>query len=79
MGEKWISEIFLQPNGALEEEDIEYLVYDVSDLLGDLGGYLGLFLGWSLLSVSLYVPLLTRQIWNKIMEKNTKQSQETIN
>ena len=57
-----MSEVFILPNGAFEEENIEYLVYDVGDMLGDLGGYLGLFLGWSLLSVSLYV-------WYNMMEK----------
>ena len=34
-------------------EDIktEYYTYEVTDLIGDFGGYLGLFLGWSLLGI----------------------------
>ena len=66
---KWMSEVFIKPNGAFEEENIEYLVYDVADMIGNLGGYLGLFLGWSLLSLSLYVPQVTRKIWHRMMEK----------
>ena len=30
----------------------EYLAYDLNDLVGSVGGYLGLFLGWSLLGVT---------------------------
>ena len=31
----------------------EYYTYEVTDLLGDVGGYLGLFLGWSLVEITL--------------------------
>ena len=64
-----MSEVFIQKRGPFEEENIEYPVYDVGDMLGDLGGYLGLFLGWSLLSVSLYIPIVTKKVWYTMMEK----------
>ena len=34
------------------EETREHLTYDYTDLIGDIGGYLGLFLGWSLLGLT---------------------------
>ena len=62
----WISEVFIQPAGDLKEEVIEYLTYDFMDMLGDVGGYLGLFLGWSLLSMGLYVRTGFGQITSDI-------------
>ena len=62
----WISELMVQPDGSLQEEVVEYLAYDSLDLLGDLGGYLGLFLGWSLLSVGLFTPTIFRKIFSFI-------------
>jgi hypothetical protein len=50
----WISEVFQQPSTSSMEEVIEYLSYD----LGDLGGYLG----WSLLSVALFIATLVSKI-----------------
>ena len=60
---EWISEVFIQPNAASMEEVVEYLVYGVGDFIGDLGGYLGLFLGWSILSMTINIPGLLKQIW----------------
>ena len=63
---KWISEVFIQPSSSSREEVIEYLSYDLGDIIGDLGGYLGLFLGWSLLSVTLYIPRILCKIWSNM-------------
>ncbi len=41
--------IFLAPGGLVLEKEI--LVYDFYDLIGNVGGFLGLFLGVSLLSI----------------------------
>ena len=42
------------------EESWEYLAYDLNDLVGSVGGYLGLFLGWSLLGLTIQVSVF---IW----------------
>ena len=63
---EWISEIVIQPSSSSREEVIEYLSYDLGDIIGDLGGYLGLFLGWSLLSVTLYIPRISTKVWSTI-------------
>ena len=39
------------------EELREYLAYDLNDLVGSVGGYLGLFLGWSLLGLTIQVSV----------------------
>ena len=54
----WISEIHIEADlgGILETR--EFLTYDVTDLIGDVGGYLGLLLGWSLLGITIYFSKL---------------------
>ena len=47
----WMSEVYIQSNG-IKEVSKEYYTYEFSDLVGDVGGFLGLFLGWSLLGLS---------------------------
>merc|ERR1712223_1346910 len=47
----WMSEVYFQSN-EIKEVIKEYYTYESSDLLGDFGGFLGLFLGWSLLGLS---------------------------
>ena len=47
----WLSEVYIQAKTSSVTQTTEYFVYDSSDLIGDIGGYLGLFLGWSLLSI----------------------------
>ena len=59
---KWISEVYIQAGSTSREEDIEHLAYDLGDIIADLGGYLGLFLGWSLLSMTFYFAQLLRNI-----------------
>ncbi len=41
--------IFLKPIGVSVKK--ENLVFDALDMVGNIGGYLGLLLGWSLLSL----------------------------
>ena len=47
----WISEVYIQAGSNAEDIKTEYYTYEVTDLLGDIGGYMGLFLGWSLLGI----------------------------
>ena len=51
MKKKWTSEVFIEAFDDVEEST-EYLAYDLNDLVGSVGGYLGLFLGWSLLGLT---------------------------
>ena len=61
---EWVSEVYIQSGSNKREEIVEYLSYDLGDIIGDLGGYLGLFLGWSLLSMTNYVQHLFRKIFS---------------
>ena len=53
---EWISEVFIRISSTYRKDVIEFISYDFWDVTGDLGGYLGLFLGWSLLSMLFYFP-----------------------
>ena len=48
---KWMSAVFLQPRSSVLEYLEEYYNFDFQDLVSSIGGYLGLFLGWSVLSI----------------------------
>ena len=65
----WTSSVFIQPKSSLIEYSVEYLSYDLNDLIGDIGGYLGLFLGWSLVTFYDAVPLIITFVTAKT--KNT--------
>ena len=52
----WSSELFIEADDDVEEFR-EYLAYDLNDLVGSVGGYLGLFLGWSLLGLTIQVSV----------------------
>ncbi len=39
----------LKPNGITMKKEV--LVFDALDMIGNIGGYLGLLLGWSILSL----------------------------
>ncbi len=41
--------IFLAPTGVTEKQEV--LVFDALELIGNVGGYLGLLLGWSAMSL----------------------------
>ena len=65
----WVSEIHIEANQEGIVERREYLTYDVTDLIADLGGYLGLLLGWSLLGITFYFFNLTILAKNFLMRK----------
>ena len=46
----WSASVFIFPKSSIVEYSYEYFSYDWNDLIGDIGGYLGLFLGWSLIT-----------------------------
>ena len=50
-----MSEIYFQAGSNSIQYIKEYYGYDVYDFLGDVGGYLGLFLGWSLLGITVSI------------------------
>ena len=52
----WTAEVYVQPKSSITEYSVEYYTFDGSDLIGNIGGNLGLFLGWSLLT---FVEALT--------------------
>ena len=54
----WTASVFLQPRSAVVEFSTEYYSYDLTDLIGDVGGYLGLFLGWSVLTLLDTLPFI---------------------
>ena len=49
--ENWTAIVFVQPKSSLVEIQEEYYTFDSNDLISSIGGNLGLFLGWSLLSI----------------------------
>ena len=49
---EWISSFYIGTKYTSYESVVEYYVFGAEDLLADFGSYLGLFLGWSLLSIS---------------------------
>ena len=46
-----MSEIYIEAGSKGEDIKSEYYTYEITDLLGDVGGYMGMFLGWSLLGI----------------------------
>ena len=48
-GQKHLGGIFYYPSGAYKEKSY-YYTYDISDYIADIGGYMGLLLGCSLLN-----------------------------
>ncbi len=46
-----MSEVFIQPKSSEVEYLEEYYNFDLQDLISGIGGYVGLFLGWSVLSL----------------------------
>ena len=46
----WTAEIYIQPKSSIIEYSVEYYTFDQSDLIANIGGNLGLFLGWSFLT-----------------------------
>merc|ERR1712110_983192 len=48
---KWLSEFYVYTDSENLEQRTQYYSYDIRDLIGAVGGYFGLFLGWSFLSI----------------------------
>ena len=53
----------------------QYLSYDMRDLIGAVGGYFGLFLGWSFLSIFAWCLETVCSLFNK----HIKSSQKLLN
>ena len=64
----WTSSVFLQPRSAVVELSTEYYSYDINDLIADLGGYLGLFLGWSAVTFLDALSFILSTIKQKILQ-----------
>ena len=64
-----MSEVFIEADETVDEVR-EHLSYDYTDLIGDIGGYLGLFLGWSLLGLTIQMFHVPVQIYTKFKNLN---------
>ena len=51
-----------EPKTNMNERREEYYTYDIGDLLGDIGGYLGLWLGWSVLTFFKEMPIMAVKV-----------------
>ena len=68
----WISEIHIEAILGGVKETTEYLAYDITDFFGDVGGYMGLLLGWSLLGLTIYatkIPIFLKNYFQKPINK----------
>ena len=54
-------------NGRYEEKE-QYIIYDSNTMIADIGGYMGLLLGYSLLSIY----EIAEQMWLKIISMSTR-------
>ena len=76
---KWVSSLFLLPQAAAVKNIVERYQYTISDLLADFGSYIGLFLGWSLLSMSKDIPVWlvgATQLCKKFINKDDPDKEE---
>ena len=64
----WISSLYLMPQYPGMAYQVEKYQFGPSDLFSDVGSYLGLFLGWSLLSISRNIPAW--YTWLVVTSKN---------
>ena len=76
---KWVSSFYLQPQVAAVKHIVEKYQYDLSHLIADFGSYIGLFLGWSLLSISKDIPVWivsATQLYKKFIKKEYSDKEE---
>ena len=76
---KWVSSFFLLPKAAAVKHIVETYKFTYSDLIADFGSYVGLFLGWSLLSISKDIPVWfigATQLFKKFMKKDDSDREE---
>ena len=52
----WTSSVYLEPLSSARQTSVEFYSYDLGDLIADVGGYLGLLLGWSCLTILKDIP-----------------------
>ena len=65
----YTSSFYLETSSSSFETSEEYFSYDEGDFVGDVGGSLGLFLGWSLLSLFEAVPIILHKFLAKLKTK----------
>ena len=56
------------PDRAYEQRE-EYMIYDEWSFIADVGGYMGLLLGYSLLSLCNDIDVFLKKILNKACSK----------
>ena len=47
----WRAEVYIQPESSVVDYSDEHYSFDMNDLISSVGGNLGLFLGWSFLTM----------------------------
>ena len=76
---EWVSSFFLLPQAAAVKNTVETYKFTFSDLIADFGSYIGLFLGWSLLSMSKDFPVWfmgATQLFKKFMNQDELDKEE---
>ena len=58
----------IMPERSYEERE-EYFVYDEWSFIADVGGYMGLLLGYSLLSLCNYIDFFLMKIYKRVCSK----------
>ena len=65
----WTSSVYLEPKTSFYETQEEYYSYGTGNFLGDVGGYLGLLLGWSVLTIFQELPKMTMCLASALQRK----------
>ena len=64
--QQWASSFFLHSSNSPQMKSSEQYIYTFPRLTSDIGGYLGLFLGWSILFIALEAPTLILDFTRKL-------------